>query len=101
MMKKFILLIVILFVLILAASTPITRTEAAPAAAISLSKLKAIHAEPIRWRLRRSQRPSGIAVFVVPGLYWGPAWWDPNYSKLCWREIQPCKNCAKNWAYTC
>jgi len=48
-----------------------------------------------------SRRASGVEVFIIPGLYWGPAWWDANYTRACWRVIQPCKNCARNWAYTC
>jgi hypothetical protein len=43
----------------------------------------------------------GIGVFIVPGLYWGPAWWDSAYAKACWRDIQPCPQCAKNWAFIC
>jgi hypothetical protein len=48
-----------------------------------------------------NRRASGVEVFIIPGLYWVPAWWDANYTRACWRVIQPCKNCARNWAYTC
>jgi hypothetical protein len=50
---------------------------------------------------RREQRQSGVAVFIVPGLYWGPAWWDPAYSRLCWKKIRPCRGCAENWIFVC
>lgn len=46
-------------------------------------------------------RAKGVEVFIVPGLYWGPALWDANYTRACWRLIQPCKNCARNWVYAC
>jgi hypothetical protein len=60
-------------------------------------------AELVRWRWHRRSagRASGVGVFIIPGLYWGPAWWDANYARACWKQIQPCKNCARNWAYTC
>jgi hypothetical protein len=54
-----------------------------------------------RWSWRREQRQSGVAVFIVPGLYWGPAWWDPAYSRLCWKKIRPCRGCAENWIFVC
>jgi hypothetical protein len=54
------------------------------------------------WRLwGRRERPSGVAVFIIPGLYWGPAWWDPAYSRLCWKKIRPCRGCAENWIFVC
>jgi hypothetical protein len=49
----------------------------------------------------RRERPSGVAVFIIPGLYWGPAWWDPAYSRLCWKKIRPCRGCAENWIFVC
>ena len=49
----------------------------------------------------RRQQPSGVAVFIIPGLYWGPAWWDPAYSRLCWKKIRPCRGCAENWIFVC
>jgi hypothetical protein len=53
-----------------------------------------------RFRGRR-ERPSGVAVFIIPGLYWGPAWWDPAYTRLCWKKIRPCRGCAENWIFAC
>jgi len=50
---------------------------------------------------RHEQRQSGVAVFIIPGLYWGPAWWDPAYSRLCWKKIRPCRGCAENWIFVC
>jgi hypothetical protein len=47
------------------------------------------------------QRQSGVEVFIIPGLYWGPAWWDPAYSRLCWKKIRPCRGCAENWIFVC
>jgi hypothetical protein len=54
------------------------------------------------WRFlrHRQQQQTGIAVFIIPGLYWGPAWWDPAYTKLCWKKIR-CRDCADNWIYVC
>lgn len=54
-----------------------------------------------RLRIRRVNQLSGIGVLIVPGLYWGPAWWDATYSRVCWRQIRPCQHCAPNWAYVC
>ena len=55
-----------------------------------------------RWRSwRHPQRQSGVEVFIIPGLYWGPAWWDPAYSRLCWKKIRPCRGCAENWIFVC
>jgi hypothetical protein len=42
-----------------------------------------------------------VAVFIIPGLYWGPAWWDPNYSQLCWKKTRSCRGCAENWVFVC
>jgi hypothetical protein len=53
-----------------------------------------------RWSWRQ-ERQSGIAIFIVPGLYWGPAWWDPAYSRLCWKKIRSCRGCAENWVLVC
>jgi hypothetical protein len=44
---------------------------------------------------RGSGRTSGVPVFIVPGIYWGPAWWDPNYSRNRSR-----RNC-NNWFFAC
>ncbi|HLL28112.1 MAG TPA: hypothetical protein VKT73_10780 [Xanthobacteraceae bacterium] len=55
-----------------------------------------------RWIVSRyDPQPSGVPVFIIPGLYWGPAWWDPNYSKLCWRKVRACKECAEKWIFVC
>jgi hypothetical protein len=75
--------------------------EALPlAAGVAGAKSEAVF---VRWRWwsRQRTRQSGIAVFIVPGLYWGPAWWDPNYTQLCWKKIRPCPNCLENWIYVC
>jgi hypothetical protein len=53
------------------------------------------------WAWSQREGKSGVAVFIVPGLYWGPAWWDPDYSRLCWKKIRPCRSCAKNWISVC
>lgn len=64
--------------------------------------------DPVRHRRRHhrkanraQRRRSGVGVFIMPGLYWGPAWWDSAYSKACWRNIRPCPRCAKNWTFVC
>lgn len=57
--------------------------------------------EFVRSHRRQSRRANGVGVFIIPGFYWGPAWWDENYTRACWKQIQPCKNCARNWAYAC
>jgi hypothetical protein len=54
-----------------------------------------------RWHWSPRQGQTSIAVFIIPGLYWGPAWWDPNYARLCWQKTRPCRGCAENWVYTC
>jgi len=53
----------------------------------------------LQWRARQGQ--TSIAVFIIPGLYWGPAWWDPNYARLCWKKNRSCRGCPENWVYTC
>jgi hypothetical protein len=53
------------------------------------------------WSGRGKQRPSGVAVFIVPGVYWGPAWWDPGFSPICWKKTRQCRDCAENWVYAC
>jgi hypothetical protein len=53
------------------------------------------------WSWRYQQRQTGVAVFIIPGLYWGPAWWDPAYTRLCWKKIRPCRGCAENWIFDC
>jgi predicted FMN-binding regulatory protein PaiB len=53
------------------------------------------------WSWRYGQQQSGVAVFMIPGLYWGPAWWDPGYSQLCWKKTRYCRGCAENWAFVC
>ena len=54
------------------------------------------------WRFwGHRERQSGVEVFIIPGLYWGPAWWDPAYSQLCWKKIRPCRGCAENWIFVC
>src|SRR5882724_11965585 len=80
-----------------------------PAEALPLhldAAARTTHADTIfvrrHWRsLRhRQQQQTGIAVFIIPGLYWGPAWWDPAYAKLCWKKIR-CRDCENNWIYVC
>ena len=55
-----------------------------------------------RWRALRHREPqqTGIPVFIIPGLYWGPAWWDPAYVKQCWKK-PVCRDCANYWFYVC
>jgi hypothetical protein len=54
------------------------------------------------WRSwEHRERQSGVEVFIIPGLYWGPAWWDPAYLRLCWKKIRPCRGCAENWIFVC
>jgi hypothetical protein len=49
-------------------------------------------------RHRRESRTQGkgVPVFIVPGFYWGPAWWDANY----WRQSRSRRNCG-NWFLPC
>jgi hypothetical protein len=55
-----------------------------------------------RWRSwQRPQQETSVAVFIIPGLYWGPAWWDPAYSRLCWKKARICRDCEKNWVFVC
>jgi hypothetical protein len=65
-----------------------------------------IHADAIfvrhhRASWRHQPQDTSVAVFIIPGLYWGPAWWDPAYSKLCWKKARICSNCEKNWVFVC
>lgn len=103
MTKKILPLAALACVLFLAASAATAPVTAAPVSLNAPLAEMAGSAELVRWRWRwrRNAYPSGITLFTVPGLYWGPAWWDANYARLCWRQIQPCRHCAYNWAYTC
>jgi hypothetical protein len=53
------------------------------------------------WSSRQQPRQTSVAVFIIPGLYWGPAWWDPTYSQLCWKKTRSCRGCAENWIFVC
>ena len=54
-----------------------------------------------RLRNRRARQTAGVGVFIVPGIYWGPAWWDANFRRVCWKLHRHCRNCAQNWIYVC
>jgi hypothetical protein len=69
----------------------------------SVSALKNIAPSPIEWVRRRRHRDNdrygsrrGVPVFIVPGLYWGPVWWDPNYN----RQNRNRRKC-NNWIFAC
>ncbi|HEY4863178.1 MAG TPA: hypothetical protein VIH65_03600 [Xanthobacteraceae bacterium] len=53
------------------------------------------------WSWRQRPQQTGVAVFIIPGLYWGPAWWDPNYSQSCRKKTRYCRGCAENWVFVC
>ena len=53
----------------------------------------------LQWRARQGQ--TSIPVFIIPGLYWGPAWWDATYARLCWKKTRECRTCPEHWVYTC
>jgi hypothetical protein len=78
-----------------------------PAAAVPLRfdattpRADAIFARHRWWSWRRQPQDTSVAVFIIPGLYWGPAWWDPAYSRLCWKKIRPCRGCEENWILVC
>ena len=77
-------------------------TPLAPTASTGAASESAVDFVRHRRERKTASRPTkSVEVFIVPGLYWGPAWWDANYTRACWRLIQPCMNCARNWAYTC
>ena len=76
-------------------------TPLAATASLSVASESAVDFVRHRRRHKAVSRAKGVEVFIVPGLYWGPALWDANYTRACWRLIQPCKNCARNWVYAC
>jgi hypothetical protein len=71
----------------------------------SASTLEGAASAPIeRVRHRRRHRVDdrydprrGVSVFIIPGLYWGPAWWDPNYNARQNRKRGKCNN----WIFAC
>ncbi len=105
MFKKFLLSGIIVGTLLFVTSSLFAPSDAAPIH--PNQSLAAVSAETDltdlvrRWRFRRAKQSSGIGVFIVPGLYWGPAWWDSTYSRVCWRQMRPCYHCTQNWVYVC
>jgi hypothetical protein len=104
MLKKFMPIAVTALALALAHSYSPPPAEAVPLrldAALCPADAGAILVRH-HWRFRgRRERPSGVAVFIIRGLYWGPAWWDPAYARVCWKKIRPCRGCAENWIFVC
>jgi|SRR6185312_9003897 len=98
-MTKFFPLAMIALCLVFDPATPVAAAPMSVSASVAQSAGNPV--EFVRSHRRHSRRTSGVGVFIIPGFYWGPAWWDENYTRACWKEIQPCKNCARNWAYTC
>jgi hypothetical protein len=105
MLKKFLLSGVIAGTLLLAASSSFAPSDAAaihPNQGLASASAESGLVDLVRrYRLRRTRAAAGIGVFIVPGLYWGPAWWDPIYARVCWKPYRPCRNCAQNWIYVC
>jgi predicted FMN-binding regulatory protein PaiB len=103
MLRKLMLIAAALLALTLAHSYS-PPAEAVPLyldAAANRTDAGAIFVRRHYWSWRYQQRQTGVAVFIVPGLYWGPAWWDPTYSQLCWKKARPCRGCAENWIFVC
>jgi hypothetical protein len=106
MLKKFGLVAAIAGTFWLLVPTSFSPSDAAPLPpSLSLKTLSA-ESDPIefirRLRVKRERLASaGIGVFIIPGVYWGPAWWDRTYARVCWKLIRPCRNCAENWIYIC
>lgn len=105
MMKKFMVLAAIAGSVLIATSSPFTPGDAAtihPSESLSTAAAETEAVDLIaRLRWRRTRQAAGVGLFIVPGLYWGPAWWDPAYTRACWKQISPCKGCASNWIYVC
>jgi hypothetical protein len=102
MLRKFMPIAAGLLALALARSYSPPPAEAAPLRLdAATSQADTIFVRHRRWSWRPRQQGTGVAVFIIPGLYWGPAWWDPAYSKLCWKKARLCPGCEKNWVSVC